>query len=506
MKKIIILIFFLCFSLTLLGQQKHAPESFILKGQVVLDDVKDYKLVNNTVRIDYTDQFDQTHIDSTGFDENGVFFYETDNIVKPVRINLVFDFDSYQDIVAAPGFELTFFKPTNKKHDFKLTGRGSKASKYYQILDSLPISRYYAISWYDLNEAEFIRQINKTLQIRDSVGNVIFGTDAGNDYYFDYIGRMTHLDNKFEKLKYLFLYAKHKKYSLSQTLTFVRNNFDPDFFSNFSKDEYLVSPEFRSCISSHRPDSFLNYLLLMDNPAYSITEIDNLPEAALLEKANNLFKGNVRAFVLYKIISFPIWNYKTIEDLNTYRDQVKPYFASFTPAALVALDDAFTEKMKRIATGEDELTKKEIDKANSFIGNPAPPFKLKTRNDSYYSLTDFKGKVVVLDIWSSWCNLCKIENKALRKTYRKFRGNKHVAFVGVGVLDTFDEWKSALKADHPVGKQLFDSTRVVFNSYVNERIPKFVVIDKQGKVVTFMAPKPSDGDALEKLIRREIEH
>jgi peroxiredoxin len=505
MKKVFILSFILSFSLLLFGQKKQATEPFIIKGQVVIDDISEYKEVNNTVRIDYSDQYDQIHSDSARFDDSGVFFIETDKILKPVRINLIFDFDSYPDILAAPGFELTFFKPTKNKHDFKLTGNGFRASKYYRILDSIPASRYYAISWWDLNEADFINKINKTQQLRDSVSIVIFGQNSGQDFYFDYIGRMTHLDNKFEKLKYLFLYAKHKKYSLDQTLSFVRNNFDADFFNNFSNDEYLVSSEFRSGISSHRPDSFLNYLLLMNNPAYSFSDIDNLPEASLLEKANTLFKGEVRAFVLYKIIAFPIWKYKTIDDLNTYKDQIKPYLSSFSPSALEALDNAFTDKMKMIAIEEDELTKKEIDKANSFIGNPAPPFCLKTRNDRTHSLKDFKGKVVVLDLWSSWCNLCSIENKALKKIYRKFRGNKHVEFIGIGVLDSFDEWKSALKLDRPVGIQLFDSARVVFKGYIDERIPKFVVIDKQGKVVTFMAPKPSEGDALEKMIRREIE-
>lgn len=505
MKKAFILCLVLSSSLMIYGQKKPAPLSFVIKGQVVIDDISEYKAVNNTVRIDYSDQFDQIHSDSTIFDDGGNFFLENDNILKPVRINLIFDFDKYQDLIAAPGFNLTFIKPTKNKRDFKLTGNGARASNYYRILDSIPASRYYSISWLDMDEADFISRINKTQQIRDSVSIAVFGQNPGQDFYFDYIGRMTHLDSKFEKLKYLFLYAKHKKYSLDQTLTFVRTNFDPDFFNNFSDDEYLVSAEFRSGISSQRPDSFLNYLLLMGNPAYTLSDIENLPEAELLEKANTLFKGEVRAFVLYKIIAYPIWNYKTIEELNTYRDQVKPYISSFSPPALEALENAFTDKMKTIAIEEDGLTQKEIDKANSFIGNPAPPFSLKNRNERTYSLKDFKGKVVVLDLWSSWCNVCSSENKALKKTYRKFRGNKHVEFIGIGVLDSFDDWKSQLKLDRPVGIQLLDTARVVFSAYIDERIPRFVVIDKQGKIVTLMAPRPSEGDALEKLIRSEIE-
>ena len=59
--------------------------------------------------------------------------------------------------------------------------------------------------------------------------------------------------------------------------------------------------------------------------------------------------------------------------------------------------------------------------------------------------------------------------------------------------------------DRPVGIQLFDADQAVYESYIDEHIPKFVVIDKQGNVVNFMAPKPSNGDELENLIKQEIE-
>ena len=504
MKKALTISLILFFSMTLFGQQKQGPESFIIKGQVMINDIPEYTRISDLVRIDYTDQYDQMHSDSTHFDENGIFFIETNNITKPERISLIFDFDSFQDILAAPGYELTFFKPSKNAHDFQLSGKGAKGSKYYKILDSIPASRFYAIAWWDLNESDFIRQINHTQQLRDSVAHRVFGQGSSQDKYLTYFGKMARLDNKFEKLKYLFLYAEHRKYGLDKTLAFVHSNFDTDFFSHLSNEENLISQEFRSGISFHRPGAFLNYLLLSGNPTDTSVNIDKVPVNVLLDKVNTTFTGEVRAFVLYKVITFPIWSYRSIEDLNKYRNQFNTYFSEFTGSSLTALENAFSEKIRRLSVEDRGVSKKEAEKAYAMMGKPAPPFSLKNKADKIYKLTDFKGKVVVLDLWSSWCALCRVENQALQSLYRKYRNDTRIAFISIAVQDTFDDWITILKEDRPVGIQLFDADHTVYDSYIGEHIPKFVVIDKQGNIVNFIAPTPGSGDELENIIKQEI--
>jgi peroxiredoxin len=225
----------------------------------------------------------------------------------------------------------------------------------------------------------------------------------------------------------------------------------------------------------------------------------------LLEKANTIFTGEVRAFVLYKIVEFPIWTYRTIEDLNKYRDRFSSFYSLISGGSMTALDYVFSEKIKRLAVEEREMTPKETLKANAIIGKPAPPFTLKTRSDKTYKLEDFKGKVVLLDLWSSWCDLCRVENTELRKLYRKYNNNKNIAFIGIGVMDAFEDWENAVKKDRPPGIQLFDKDKVIYGSYIDEHIPRFVVIDKKGNVANFNAPKPSSSDDLEKFIKSEID-
>jgi peroxiredoxin len=170
-----------------------------------------------------------------------------------------------------------------------------------------------------------------------------------------------------------------------------------------------------------------------------------------------------------------------------------------------AIDSKFSEQEALIYDNEERVALKEANNAKAFIEKPAPLFELKSNTDQTYSLANFKGKVVLLNLWSSWCDLCREENKTFSKLIQKYKKDQRIAFVSIAVYDKLDAWQKILKEDQPEGIQLFDKDRVVLNAYIEEHVPKFILIDKEGNVVNFMAPKPSKGDELEKLIKKELE-
>ena len=75
------------------------------------------------------------------------------------------------------------------------------------------------------------------------------------------------------------------------------------------------------------------------------------------------------------------------------------------------------------------------------VGKPAPAFALDLLDGGQLKLDDYRGKVVVLNFWASWCVPCKQENPALAAVWERYRGTNDVMLIGVLYQDTVDAAK-----------------------------------------------------------------
>lgn len=83
---------------------------------------------------------------------------------------------------------------------------------------------------------------------------------------------------------------------------------------------------------------------------------------------------------------------------------------------------------------------------NLLSGATPPPFHVKTPQGKIISLSDFRGKYVLLDFWASWCIPCRKVNPSLVKIYKKF-GKRNFSIIGISLDHEKEKWEKAIAAD-----------------------------------------------------------
>jgi peroxiredoxin len=139
---------------------------------------------------------------------------------------------------------------------------------------------------------------------------------------------------------------------------------------------------------------------------------------------------------------------------------------------------------------------KKVDELTVYAkGAPAYNFSLKDTKDQTVSMSDFKGKVVVMDIWAMWCAPCLAEKPFFQKVEESFKDRNDIVFIGVS-HDGYakkEPWKAfvARKGFKNI-ELLSEYTESIGKYYKIDGIPRFMIFDKEGKIVTVDAPRPSD--------------
>lgn len=115
-------------------------------------------------------------------------------------------------------------------------------------------------------------------------------------------------------------------------------------------------------------------------------------------------------------------------------------------------------------------------------------------NDKMVSLSDFKGKLVLVDVWATWCGPCVKEIPSLKKLEEEFHG-KDVAFLSVSVDDQKDKekWKKYVADAQLGGVQIHSGPGAeISRDYKINGIPRFMLFDKNGNIIDVDSARPSD--------------
>jgi len=124
-----------------------------------------------------------------------------------------------------------------------------------------------------------------------------------------------------------------------------------------------------------------------------------------------------------------------------------------------------------------------------------------------FDLSKFKGKVVYVDFWASWCGPCKIQFPYAKKLHESLpeKLKKDIVFLYISIDDAVEKWKDGIKSN---GLEDFVNGHVeggwgaeILAKLGIRSIPRYMLIDKEGKIVNPNARRPNDPEVLSDLIR-----
>lgn len=256
------------------------------------------------------------------------------------------------------------------------------------------------------------------------------------------------------------------------------------------KNDFKVSENFPNPtegISLDNEEDFENiqsYQQLVSNNFFSkirtkVSETKKPFQEVAIEEIKSIKKGKIQA----KLLEFLSSSVR-----GTSPEDVKLYDAIME----LSTDDKLKDKLKKEMEAHKKLAK----------GNASPTFEnYENYKGGTSSLKDFEGKYVYVDVWATWCGPCKREIPFLQKIEKQYHG-KNIAFVGISVDRENDKekWKQMIADKNMSGVQLFadkDWSSNFVRSYGIKGIPRFILIDPKGNIVSANAPRPSDPKLIE---------
>ena len=166
---------------------------------------------------------------------------------------------------------------------------------------------------------------------------------------------------------------------------------------------------------------------------------------------------------------------------------------------------------KNMPEGElkDEINKLYESYAHLKEGNVAPAFTLKDFRGKEHSLADYKGKILVVDVWATWCGGCIAKLPKYMEMSEKYKDRDDIEFITISIDDkgVYNSWKYALPRLKLMGMTnlLASEGECTFQEDYNiTGIPRYFLIDKEGKIVSVYAPTP--GKDFETLINRTLKN
>jgi thiol-disulfide isomerase/thioredoxin len=292
-----------------------------------------------------------------------------------------------------------------------------------------------------------------------------------------------------ESIEYILLLAQQRRAELSA----IKNKLSPEFFkleagridADIINSFKLLAGRFIDAnkIPKKNTDS-------VHKTAYNLTKPYLKKYAPGLQKANFLKLEVVRKN-FYRIMD-------SIETTNADGAKIKDWQYAYELAYYI--NDASDKKsvlklrpkLDSVKNIEYRKAVKELfdQKTGFWDGDIAVDFKTHDVKNNTVSLSDFKGKIIYIDLWAPWCGPCLEDMPFLDSLRKKYADNPEIVFLSLCLDQNTDMWRKYIQKNNPTGLQLYTNWQQLI-PYKVTSIPRAIIIGKDFKVVKMNAPTPS---------------
>ena len=276
----------------------------------------------------------------------------------------------------------------------------------------------------------------------------------------------------------------------------------------FGKVYYMSSGEaYKAVLDSFKIDVINEFGEITDS-----TFINS--EITSIDEKNTYFIGRQEKLANYSVdVKTYMWEtraiardfnfYAAIDSLNSidFNNMAEQYAAAFQASLNNVTDAEFivTAKERITKTTDSWLERKTAVDNMPKEGEPAIDFNYPDIEGNEFSLSSFKGNLVYVDVWATWCGPCKAEIPSLQKLESDYHG-KDITFMSVSVDTDKEAWQKMVAEKELGGVQLWaDGWSKITKDYAIFGIPRFMLFDSEGNVISTNAPRPSSDEIRELL-------